>query len=157
MVTGVLVGFRTELYSCLTARADELFELADASLCTDGPVKTLVDLALAPEHRRGHGALYDGLNCGRIEIAQMRRALADLPLPRTADGRIVLAVDVSPWLRPDAATSAERLFCHVHGRSDIDLRGMHLLPLEQIVGLKPGQTVTWIRTHSGVEIGLVRR
>jgi hypothetical protein len=28
-------------------------------LCTDGPVKTLVDLALAPEHRRGHGALYD--------------------------------------------------------------------------------------------------
>jgi hypothetical protein len=57
---GVLVGFRAELYSCLTARADELFELADSLLCTDGPVKTLVDLALAPEHRRGHGALYEG-------------------------------------------------------------------------------------------------
>jgi hypothetical protein len=43
-------------------------------------------------------------------------ALAALPLPRTADGRIVLAVDVSNWLRPDAGTSAERLFCHVYAR-----------------------------------------
>ncbi|MFE2638281.1 transposase [Streptomyces scopuliridis] len=48
----------------------------------------------------------------------MRRVLADLPLPRAADGRIVLAVDVSHWLRPDAPTSNERLFCHVYGRRD---------------------------------------
>jgi hypothetical protein len=33
------------------------FELTNAPLCADGPVKILVDLALAPEHRRGHGAL----------------------------------------------------------------------------------------------------
>ncbi|MGW3926444.1 NF041680 family putative transposase, partial [Streptomyces sp. NPDC005093] len=46
------------------------------------------------------------------------RALAGLPLPRAADGRIVLAVDVSHWLRPDAPTSDERLFCHVYGRGD---------------------------------------
>ena len=58
----VLSRFRTEFYGCLTARADALFELTDAVLCTDGPVKTLVELSLAPEHRRGHGALYDGLN-----------------------------------------------------------------------------------------------
>lgn len=38
-------------------------------------------LALAPEHRRGHGALYDGINHGRIEMARLRRALAGLPLP----------------------------------------------------------------------------
>jgi hypothetical protein len=43
-------------------------------------------------------------------------ALADLPLPRAADGRIMLAVDVSNWLRPDAATSDDRLFCHTYGR-----------------------------------------
>jgi hypothetical protein len=30
--------------------------------------------------------------------------------------RIVLAVDVSNWLRPDAATSPDRSFCHVYGR-----------------------------------------
>jgi hypothetical protein len=36
-----------------------LFEVTEALLCTDGPVKTLVGLSLAPQHRRGHGALYD--------------------------------------------------------------------------------------------------
>ena len=44
------------------------------------------------------------------------RTLAGLPLPRAADGRLVLAVDMSNWLRPGAATSPERLFCHVYGR-----------------------------------------
>jgi hypothetical protein len=33
--------FRTDLYSCLTARGDALFELCDALLCTDGLVRTL--------------------------------------------------------------------------------------------------------------------
>lgn len=94
--------FRTELYECPTARGDVLFELCDALLCTDGPVRTLVDLALAPEHRRGHGALYGGLNQGQIDVARLRRILVSTPLPRAADGRIVLAADVSPWLRPHA-------------------------------------------------------
>ena len=66
--------------------------------------------ALAPEHRRGHGALYGGLNQGRIEVARLRRALTAAVLPRAADGRLVLAVDISPWLRPDAATSDARSF-----------------------------------------------
>jgi hypothetical protein len=114
---GELTRFRQELYDCLTARADALFELADAVLCADGPVTSLVDLTLTPEHRRGHGALYDGLNHGQIDLARLRVDLARLPLPRTQDGRIVLAVDVSPWLRSDAATSAQRLFCHVYGRA----------------------------------------
>ena len=38
---------------------------------------------------------------------RLRRTLAALPLPRAIDGRIVLGVDVSPWLRPDAATSPQ--------------------------------------------------
>lgn len=94
---GELVGFRQGFYECLTARADVLFELADAILCTDGPVRSLVGLSLAPEHRRGHGALYDGINHGRAEIARLRNLVAAQRLPRAADGRIVLAVDVSPW------------------------------------------------------------
>ena len=60
-----LAVFRGELYRCFTARADALFELADALLCTDGPVKALAGLSLAPEYRRGHGALYDAVNHGR--------------------------------------------------------------------------------------------
>ncbi|MFF4534435.1 hypothetical protein ACFY1P_34835 [Streptomyces sp. NPDC001407] len=37
-------------------------------------------------------------------------------MPQAADGRVVLAVDYSHWLRPDASINAERLFCHVYGR-----------------------------------------
>ncbi|MFI6937434.1 transposase [Streptomyces sp. NPDC050287] len=47
-------------------------------------------------------ALHGRLNQGRIDFARLRRALASIPLPRAADGRIVLAADVSPWLRPGA-------------------------------------------------------
>ena len=50
---GDLIRFRAVFYACVTARADELFELTEALLCTEGPVRTLVELALAPEHRRG--------------------------------------------------------------------------------------------------------
>jgi len=35
-------------------------------------------LPLAPEHRRGHGALYDAVNGGRVDIARLRRCLAEL-------------------------------------------------------------------------------
>src|SRR5215471_10252300 len=99
----MLSAFRTEFYRSLTTRADALFEVTDALLCTHGPVRSLVDLVLAPEHRRGHGGMYDALNCGGIDVARLRRAVTGVPLPRAADGRIVLAVDVSPWLRSDAA------------------------------------------------------
>lgn len=36
----VMSDFRAGFYGCLTARADALFELTDAMLCADGPVKT---------------------------------------------------------------------------------------------------------------------
>ncbi|MCX4804430.1 transposase [Streptomyces sp. NBC_01214] len=108
--------FRSEPYARLTSRADVLYDLSDAQLCTDRPVRTLVDLPPAPEHRRGHLALYSGTNRGRIELARPRGALAGLPLPRASDGRLVLAVDVSPWLRPDANTCSDRSFCHMFGR-----------------------------------------
>ena len=114
---GELGQFRWEFYRSCTARADALFELTDAVLCADGPVRSLVELSLVAEHRRGHGAMYDALNQGRVEPERIRRSLSSLPLPRATDGRLVLAVDVSPWLRSDGATSADRLFCHVHGMS----------------------------------------
>src|SRR5215831_10171461 len=100
---GVLAGFRREFHACLTARRDQGFELADAVLCAGGPVRSLAGLSLAPEHRRGHGALHGAVNHGRIEIARLRRSLAALPLPRAVDGQLMLAVDVSNWLRPGAA------------------------------------------------------
>ena len=79
---GELDRFRRELHRCFTGRPDALFEVTDALLCTDGPVKSLVGLTLAPEHRRGHGAMYDALNQGRIDVQRLRTALAGLTLPR---------------------------------------------------------------------------
>lgn len=77
---------------------------------------SLVELTLTVEHRRGHGAMYDVVNHGWPEPRRLRRLVACTPLPRATDRRIVLAVDVSNWIRPDAPTSPELLFCHVHGR-----------------------------------------
>ena len=137
---GVLPRFRGDVYRCLTARADSLFELADGVLGTDGPVRTLVGLSLAPEHRRGHGALYDAVNHGRAGIGRLRRAVASLPLPRAADGRLVLAVDVGNWLRPGAATSPDRLFCHVYGRRKGQAQMIPGWPYSVVAALEPGRT-----------------
>ena len=149
---GDLAGFRRELYDSLTARADALFELTDAVLCADGPVTSLVELTLVAEHRRGHGAMYDALNAGRVEPARLRRALASLPLPRAADGRIVLAVDVSPWLRPDAPTSAERLFCHVYGRAQNNAQLIPGWPYSFVAALETGRT-SWTAVLDAVRLG----
>ena len=148
----VLSRFRRDFHACLTARADELFELADAVLCADGPVRDLAGLSLAPEHRRGHGALYDAVNHGRIDIARLRRSLAGLPLPRAADGRLVLAVDVSNWLRPGAATSPDRLFCHVYGRGKGQAQMIPGWPYSVIAALEPGRT-SWTAVLDAVRLG----
>src|SRR5947208_15251285 len=147
-----LSRFRLDFYGCLTARADALFELADAVLCADGPVKTLVGLSLAPEHQRGHGALYDAVYCGGVEIGRLRRALACLPLPRWPDGRIRLAVDVSNWLRPDAATSPDRLFCHVYGRGKGNAQIIPGWPYSVVAALEPGRT-SWTAVLDAVRLG----
>jgi hypothetical protein len=132
--------FRGELYGCLGRRADELFELTEALLCADGPVSTLVGLCLAPEHRRGHGALYDAVNVGRVDVERLRRALAHLPLARMFGGRIVLAVDATAWLRPDAETSPERGFCHVYGRTRQSDQLLPGWPYQLVAVLESGST-----------------
>lgn len=139
-VGGDLSGFREEFYRCLTGRADALFELTDAVLCAEGPVTTLVGLSLVAEHRRGHGGLYDGLAAGCVDIARLRRTVAGLPVPRDRDGRITLAVDVSPWLRPDAATSDDRCFCHTYGRGKGAAQMIPGWPYSFVAVLEPGAT-----------------
>ena len=148
----VLSRFRRDFHACLTARADELSELADAVLCADGPVRDLAGLSRAAEHRRGHGALYDAVNHGRVDIGRLRRSLAGLGLPRAADGRLVLAADVSNWLRPGAATSPERLFCHVYGRGKGQAQMIPGWPYSVIAALEPGRT-SWTAVLDAVRLG----
>jgi len=146
-----LAGFRRDFYACLAARADALFELTDALACAEGPVRSLPELSLEPEHRRGHGGLYDGLNAGRVEFARIRRTLAGLPLPRVGQ-RIVLGVDVSPWLRPDAETSPDRLFCHVHGRAKGSSQMIPGWPYSIVAALESGRT-SWTAVLDAVRLG----
>ncbi|MFJ9517594.1 transposase [Kitasatospora sp. NPDC101801] len=135
-----LSRFREEFYACLARRGDALFELADAVLCADGPVRSLVELSLVGEHRRGHGGLYDALSQGRIDADGLRRALAAVPLPRAADGRIVLAVDITCWLRPDAHTSPERILCHTYGRGKDQHIPVPGWPYSVITALESGRS-----------------
>ena len=50
-----LGAFRTELHACFTRRADALFELGDALLCTQG-FGSLPQLSLELVHQRGWAA-----------------------------------------------------------------------------------------------------
>jgi hypothetical protein len=152
LALAMLARFRREFHACLTARRDDVFELADAVLCAGGPVRNLAALSLAPEHRRGHGALYDGVNSGRIEITRLRRCLAGLPLPRAADGRLMLAADVSNWLRPGAATSPGRLFCHVYGRGKGQAQMIPGWPYSVVAALEPGRT-SWTAVLDAIRLG----
>jgi hypothetical protein len=149
---GTLSAFRRDFYGALSRRADGLFELCDAVLCADGPVSSLVGLSLTVEHRRGHGALYDAVNAGRIEVGRLRRVLASLPLPRDREGRIVLAVDVSSWLRPDAATAPQRSFCHVHGRGKSSAQLIPGWPYSFVAALEPGRS-SWTAILDAVRLG----
>ncbi|MGV9387055.1 transposase [Nonomuraea sp. NPDC003707] len=88
--------------------------------------------------------------------------MARLPLPRAADGRIVLAADVSPWLRPDAVTSPGRCFCHTYGRSE---KTEHQMipgwPCSIVAALETGRT-SWtalldaIRLEPGADLAPVK-
>lgn len=149
---GTLSAFRQVFYRCLHRRADALFELTDSVLCADGPVGSLVGLSLAAEHRRGHGALYDAVNAGRVQIDRLRREVAGLPLPRDGAGRIMLAVDVSSWLRPDAATAPDRLFCHVYGRGKSASQLIPGWPYSFIAALEPGRS-SWTAILDAVRLG----
>jgi hypothetical protein len=68
------------------------------------------------------------------------------------NGRIVLAVDVSPWLRPGAETCPDRLFCHVHGRAKNAAQMIPGWPYSMVVALQPGRT-SWTAVLDAVRLG----
>lgn len=103
--------------------------------------------------------MYGGLNRGRVDFARLRRMLAGLPLPlpRAADGRLVLAADVSPWRRPDANNSPDRSFCHTYGRGKNEHRMLPGWPHLIVAALEVGRT-SWtalldaIRLEPGADV-----
>jgi hypothetical protein len=96
-----LGAFRAELHACFTRRADALFELGDALLCTEA-FPSLPPLSLEPVHQRGWGSAYAALARGEVDAERLRDLLAG-SLPE-ADP-LVFAVDVTTWPRCDAECS----------------------------------------------------
>ncbi len=83
-----LSRFRDGFYDCLDGRADALFELADAAICTDGPVASLAQLSL------GHccvvpslcasGHDHSNVRTGQMVIARSSKAMRSRWRPGTS-------------------------------------------------------------------------
>jgi len=110
---------------------DALFELADAMLCAQGPVRSPVELSLEPEFRRRHGSVYDALAQGRISSDRLRHLLAGLPAPARAGELLIFAIDTTPLARPDAQYADELTMVQVRGKG----RG----PLPARLALQPAR------------------
>lgn len=148
----VLAGFRRDFYQCLHRRADALFELGDAVLCASGPVTSLPELTLDPVHRRGHGAMYDALAAGQIDVARLRMMLVGLALPRSSQGQLRLAVDVTIWPRPDAERSPQRCHCHRPCRCDGVRQTIPGWPYSFVAVLESGRS-SWTAPLDVVRLG----
>jgi hypothetical protein len=88
----------------------------------------------------------------KVQAWRLRWALAGVPLPTWGDGRIRLAVDVSNWLRPDAATSPDRSFCHCYGRGNNSAQITPGWPYSLVAALEPGRT-SWTLLLDAVRLG----
>jgi hypothetical protein len=128
-----------------------LFELTDAVLCAPGPVTSLPELSLAGVHRRGHGSTYAALADGRMDVDRLRVALAGLQLPRGSDGQIRLAVDVTPWPRPDAECSPQRAHAHRPCRCDGIRQTIPGWPYSIVAALESGRS-SWTTPLDAVRL-----
>ncbi|MEV5011515.1 NF041680 family putative transposase [Streptomyces sp. NPDC055692] len=132
-----LSRFRDRFYGCLDARADALFELADAAICAEGPVNSLVELSLAPVFRRGHGALYDALAEGAIDEEGLRDLLADQLPP---DAPLIFGIDATTFPRPNAECSPDRGLHYAPCRCDGDRKVVPGWEFQWVTGLEWGSS-----------------
>ena len=132
-----LSRFRAGFYECLTARADALFELADAAICAGGPVTSLVELSLEPVFRRGHGALYDALAGGAVDEERLRDLLAD-ELP--AGAPLMFGIDATTFPRPNAECSPDRGLHYSPCRCDGDRKVVPGWEFQWVMGLEWGSS-----------------
>jgi hypothetical protein len=81
-------------------------------------------------------------------------------LPKAAGGRMVLAVDVTPWLRPDANTSPNRSFCHTYGCGKGSAEMIPGRPYSMVAALETGR-ISWtalldaLRLTPGADVAAV--
>jgi hypothetical protein len=99
-----LQRFRRQMYGCFGRWADTLFELVDALAGSVRPVGSVAELMFEPALRRGWGSLYQAVQRGVVDRAAARALLARWVRPA---GRLMFAVDVSKFPRPDTRFVAD--------------------------------------------------
>lgn len=100
--------FRHNLYhACFRRAADALFDLCDA-LLTDVLARSLVELSQAASFQRAWPSVYEALEDGLIDRTALIALFIDLLPQRMIGPRLVLGLDTSSILRPDAHTSRDR-------------------------------------------------
>lgn len=109
----ILKQVRQQIYDSFERGADALFNLCDALLCED-QARSLPELSQSPCFERAWPSLYQALEHGKINEAELREAwvkalLAQIPMGKT----IWISVDASSIPRPEAETSADRGIIHV--------------------------------------------
>jgi len=147
----MLMQFRVALYRCFGRRADALFELVDAVLTAEGPVSSLVELSLENAFRRGHGALYDAVARGEVDVAAVTALIAQTWEP-VDDGPVKIAMDVSAWPRPDAVTSEGLCHCYTACRCDGVRKTIPGWPFSFAAGLEWGAS-SWTALLDAARIG----
>jgi hypothetical protein len=112
MDSTILAAFRHTLYTtCFTRARDALMDVADA-LLTDTQAHSFIELSQAASFQRAWPSLYAAIDDGRIDRPALIRLFVDHVPAAMVGERLVLGVDVSSILRPDAHTSADRTLVH---------------------------------------------
>lgn len=131
-----LKTFRQAAYNYLGKAHDATFELTDAVLLTRNAY-SLADLSLSPVFRRRWPSIYEALqDCRPQRQKLMRLYIEQMP----EDVRPLVAVDHTPWPRPDAVTLQERTIEH-QATTIVGNR-----PITQGEGFS---TIAWIPEASG--------
>jgi hypothetical protein len=128
-----------------------LFELVDAVLTAQGPVESLVELSQEKAFRRGHGALYDALADGDVDVPQVAGLIASSWQPAD-EGPVKIAVDLSAWPRPDAVTSPGLCHCYTACRCDGARKTIPGWPFSFAAGLEWGAS-SWTALLDAVRVG----
>jgi hypothetical protein len=101
-------------HGCFSRGGDALLDVADA-LLTDPSARSFIELSQAPSFRRAWSSLYQALEDGRIDRSALLHEFISLMPTRLFRSRLVLGLDTSSILRPEAHTVPDRTFVHRSG------------------------------------------
>lgn len=102
----LLQTFRQEAYRFLTSAKDATFELMDAVMTTR-QASSLAEFSLSPLFRRKYPSTYEAIEDSRPQRNQlMKLYMRYIPVEKW----IALAIDHTPWPRPDAKTLKDRTY-----------------------------------------------